>query len=191
MKIFARDLVLVLGSLMLAACQSISSRSDYDHSFDFSGYDTFSWISEKPMIVATPDVSPLAQGRIQKAITETLATKGIRFVPDPAKADFVIAFTVGSRQQIGVSAAPAYPYPIGYVGPHDWGSPYYQDVDMGAYTQGRLAIDVFDVKLKQPVWTGVATKSITGADQANPGALVQKAVVAILKDFPPGRAQPK
>jgi hypothetical protein len=188
MKTFARNLVVALVSLLIAACESISARSDYDHSFDFTGYHTFSWISEKPMIVASPEVSPLAQGRIQKAITQTLATKGIRYVPDPANADFVIAFTVGSRQQVSVSSASAYPYPIGYVGPHGWGSPYYQDIDVREYTQGRLAVDVFDVKLKQPVWTGIATKNITGSDQANPKELVEKAVAEILKDFPPGRA---
>jgi hypothetical protein len=90
------------------------------------------------------------------------------------------------REHIRVDI-PTYPYPSGYRRPHDWGDPYYENVDVRDYSHGRLAIDVFDAKSKQPVWTGVGTKSITGSDQANPEALIQKAVDVILKDFPPGR----
>ena len=166
-----RLVAVVVLAACLAACDTLSSHSDYDHSVDFSGYRTFAWISEKPMIAASPDVSPLAQGRIQRAITSTLAAKGIRYVEDPAAADFVIAFTVGSRQEIRASPG--------------WGAPYYDAANVDAYTQGRLAIDVFDAKKKQPVWTGVATKSVTGADQANVEALINKAVAKILESFPP------
>jgi hypothetical protein len=170
----------------LAACDTLKARSDYDRSFDFSGYRTFAWISEKPMIAASPDVSPLAQGRIQRAIARELTAKGFRHVPDPAAADFVVAFTVGTRHQILTSSTEAYPYPPGYVGPRGWGVSYFGTGDVDAYTQGRLAIDIFDVKRKQPVWTGVATKNVTGADQANVEALINEAVAKILATFPPG-----
>ena len=69
-----------------------------------------------------------------------------------------------------------------------WGGPYYQNIDVREFTQGRLAIDIFDVKQKQPVWHGHATKSISSSDQKNAEALINKAVAAILKDFPPTSA---
>ena len=174
--------------VLIGACETINTRSDYDHSVDFSGYDSFAWISDKPMVVASPEVSPLAQSRIQNAIRRTLESKGMRFVEDATDADFVVGFTVGTRQQVRVDTTPIYPYPAGYRGPYRWGYPYYQDVDVREYTQGRLAIDVFDAAEKQPVWHGFATKNITGADQADPEPLITKAVEAILKDFPPGTA---
>lgn len=166
---------------LASGCESITAKSDFDEQFDFRPYRTFSWISDRPMLAVSAEVNPLAQTRIQRAITNTLTSKGYQFTPDRNAADFVIAFTVGSRQQVKVNT-----YPAGFHRPYRWGAPYYTEVDVRQYTQGRLAIDIFDTKLKTPVWHGYATKNITGRDQANPDELVGKAVDAILAQFPPG-----
>jgi hypothetical protein len=177
-------LVTISVCLLASGCESISATSDYDRSFDFSSYHTFSWISNSPLIGKTPETSPLSEGRIENAVTDVLTQKGYRFVDVGNPADFVIAFTVGARQQVRVTSTP---YPGGYgMTPHMWGRPYYQDIDVREFTEGRLAIDVFDTRSKQPVWHGHATKSITSADQKNRDELINKAVAAILKDFPPG-----
>ena len=180
----------LLGAVLLCAfatgCESISTKTDHDSTFNFSGYHTFSWISTSPLVSKAPETSPLAEGRIENAVKSDLTQKGFVFVDDPAKADFVIAFTIGSRQQVRVTSNP---YSAGYgYGPYMWGRPYYQDIDVREFTEGRLAIDIFDVKLKQPVWHGHATKSITSSDQKNAEALINKAVTAILKTFPPKSA---
>ncbi len=180
---------LLCGAVLCAftvGCESIDTKTDYDTSFDFSGYHTFSWISKSPLISKSPEVSPLAEGRIANAVTNVLSQKGFRFVDDAAKADFVLAFTVGARQQVRVTSNP---YAVGYgAGPYMWGRPYYQDIDVREFTQGRLAIDIFDVKQKQPVWHGHATKSISSSDQKNAEELINKAVAEILKTFPPTSA---
>jgi hypothetical protein len=176
------SVVLVLAS----GCESISTKTDYDTAFDFSGYHTFSWISKSPLVSKSPEVSPLAEGRIENAVRSVLSGKGFRFVDDPAKADFVVAFTLGARQQVRVTSNP---YAAGYgMRPYMWGGPYYQDIDVREFTQGRLAIDIFDVKQKQPVWHGHATKSISSSDQKNAEELINKAVAAILAGFPPTSA---
>jgi Domain of unknown function (DUF4136) len=179
-----RHSLLLLLTLIAGGCQSIQTRSDYDHRIDMSGYRTFSWISAHPMIAAAANVSPLTEGRVELAIIDTMQQKGITFVPDAKQADFVVAFTVGSRQKVRVDTTT---YPMAYRGPWVWGPGYYQDVDVREYTEGRLAIDIFDTKLHQPVWHGYGTKSITGSDRDNPAPAIQKAVAAILKPFPPGR----
>ena len=171
---------------LTAGCESISTKSDYDKAFNFGGYHTFSWISKSPLVSKAPEVSPLAEGRIENAVMSVLSQKGFRFVDNPANADFVLAFTVGARQEVRVTSNP---YAAGYgAGPYMWGGPYYQNIDVREFTQGRLAIDIFDVKQKQPVWHGHATKSISSSDQKNAEALINKAVAAILKDFPPTSA---
>ena len=175
-------LMLVLTALAAGGCESIQTRSDYDDRIDFSGYRTFSWISEHPMVDADPSVSPLTEGRIELAIIDVMKTKGIAFVPNVRQADFVVAFTVGARQKLRVDTTT---YPVGYRGPFMWGTGYYQDVDVREYTEGRLSIDVFDTKLHQPVWHGYGTKSITGSDRDNPAPVIQKVVAEILKPFPP------
>jgi hypothetical protein len=168
--------------VLLVACDSIQTNSDFNPAFDFSNYHTFSWISDNPMIAASPTVSPLTQGRVELAIIDVLQQKGIAFVSNPAQADFVVAFTAGSHQKYRVDTTT---YPVGYRGPYMWGMGYYQDIDVHEYTQGRLSIDMFDTKLRQPVWHGWGTKSVTGSDRNNPAPVIQKAVAAILKDFPP------
>jgi hypothetical protein len=54
------------------------------------------------------------------------------------------------------------------------------------FTKGRLAIDFFDVKLREPVWHGHASKSISESDRARAEEVINKAVAEILKSFPPG-----
>ena len=179
-RIDVRLAALVL-CLLMAGCESISARSDYDPSVDFSRYHTYSWISQSPLISKPPEVSPLAEVRLESAVTNELARKGYRFVEDPNQADFVVAFTIGAREKLNVTSMQG----AGGLGPFAWGAPYYRDIDVRQFTEGRLAIDLFDAKLKVPVWTGFATKSITSSDQRNLGELANKAVVAILEDFPP------
>jgi hypothetical protein len=170
--------------LVVAGCETISAHSDYDRSNDFSRYGTFAFISDRPLVSAPPEVNPLLEGHIVRAVTASLSAKGMRLVGDPAKADFVVAFTLGAREKVQVTSTP---YPAGFRGPYGWGMGYYNDVDVRQYTEGRLAIDVFDMTSKRPVWHGYATKSVTSGDRANPQPLIQKAVDAILADFPPGR----
>ncbi len=55
------------------------------------------------------------------------------------------------------------------------------------YTEGMLAVDVFDNESRQPVWHGWARKRITGRDIEDPEASIDEAVEAILADFPPQR----
>jgi hypothetical protein len=169
--------------IVATACETIDIKTDHDPQINFSGYRTFAWISKSPLVSRAPEVSPLAEGRIQNAVRNTLTQKGFRYVEDPNQADFVIAFTLGSRQKLQVTSTP---YAASYgTGPYMWGRPYYQDVDVRQYTQGRLAIDIFDTKAREPVWTGVATKSITSSDQKRSEELINEVVAKILAGFPP------
>jgi hypothetical protein len=178
--------------LCTGGCESIQTNCDFNPVVDFSTYHTFSWISDNPMIAASPTVSPMTQGRVQLAIIDVLQQKGITYVSNPAQADFVVSFTAGTHQQVRVDTTS---YPIGYQGPWAWGMGYYQDIEVREYQQGRLSIDMFDTKLRQPVWHGWGSKNITGSDQKRllarvgrePAAMIHKAVEAILKDFPPAK----
>ncbi len=73
------------------------------------------------------------------------------------QADFVVAYTVGTREKI-VSTS----YPTTYQGDWGWhlyGRYYYQtEVEHRTYTEGTLGIDIFDGKSKEPVWHGWASK---------------------------------
>lgn len=184
--------------LLMAGCASTFEASyDHDSDNDFSGYKTFAWIGKNPMKVGptTRTVNPLLEGRIMASVEKGLSAKGFSMIADPEKADFALSFTVGSREEIRVDQYPSMTagyYGSGYPGHWGWGSGYYgvaTDTQVRQYTEGMLAIDIFDVSDRRPVWHGVATKRINDSDRKDLDATVDAAVSAIMEGFPPPTAQ--
>ena len=170
-------------AVTLSACTSMTVESDYDPGTDFSNYKTFAFISDKPLLMAqTAPISPLFEGRAMNAAQAALTAKGFTFVEDRKDADFVVSFTMGARDKIRVNN-----YPVHYRGPTpwEWGAPYHTEVDVRNYTEGTLAIDIFDVQARSPVWHGWAVRTISTADRRNPTPIINYVVAKILDDFPP------
>ena len=186
-------LVAAFVSLGLVACASgFKAIYDSDPAHDFSGYQTYAWISENPMIVGQTDriPSPLLEPKIMSAIEGNLTAKGYSKVDDPEAADFVLSFTVGSREEIKVNSYPSSYASYGYRGTWGWGGPYYgvgmaTETQVRQYQKGMLALDVFDVKERRPVFHAVAEKSITDSDRKKRDETIQAAVNAVLEAFPP------
>jgi hypothetical protein len=178
---------------LLGACASgFSATYDSDPSQDFSGYQTFAWISKNPMIVGQTNrmPNPLLEPRIMAAMESVLGAKGYRKVEDPETADFALSFTIGSREEIKVNSYPASYASYGVGGAWGWGGPYYgmgmaTETQVRQYQKGMLALDIFDVKERRPVFHAVAEKSITESDRKKLDQTVQAAVNAVLQGFPP------
>jgi hypothetical protein len=174
-------IALLVTSTGCAAVAPIGADSDYDSSANFTAYRSFGWLSDKPLLLTDAVLaSPQFEGRAMKAIRESLEARGYRFEPDTENADFAVAFTLGTREQIRVNA-----YPTEYQGTWTWGGPVPQAADVRNYTEGTLSIDLFDVNLRRPVWHGWATRTISYADRTNPSPVIAEVVDAILEQFPP------
>jgi len=187
----------LLSSLLLIGCASTGEfYIDQDPEQDFSGYRTFAWISAKPMTaVGDHTVSPLAERRIMDAIVSTLSGKGYDFVEDPAAADFAVSFTVGARDKVKsvthLQSTPAFD-PWLYRNSWRWGRGYYdyyfpqvQEVTTQRnYTEGTLAIDLFDVKRKSPVWHGIGNKNLSKKELNSGTDGIDEAVQTLLGSFP-------
>ena len=178
-------------TLGLVACASgFKATYDSDPSHDFSGYQTYAWMSANPMIVGPTNrmPNPLLEPRIMAAMEGVLNMKGYSKVDDPEAADFVLSFTVGSREEIQVNSYPATYAGYGYRGAWGWGGPYYgmaTETQVRQYQKGMLALDIFDVKEHRPVFHAVAEKSITESDRKKAEETIQAAVDAVLQAFPP------
>ena len=189
-----KKILVVVLTLVLAGCAAgFKATHDHDTDHDFSGYQTFAWISENPMKlgegVTVPN--PLLQPRIMRALESALEAKGYRKVSKPKNADFVLSFTIGSREKIRVDSYPSMSmgYSAGYPSHWRWGAAYHccaTDTNVRQYTKGILAVDVFDVRDRRPVWHGVASKTISESDREDQAATIKDAVDAILVGFPPG-----
>lgn len=179
-------------ALMTGCASTFEASYDHDSANDFSKYQSFAWISKNPMKVgqSVGAVNPLLEPRISSALEKALVAKGYKYVIEPKNADFVVSFTVGSREEIRVDSYPSMSagYGMAYPGHWGWGSMYYgvsTETSVRQYTEGMLAVDIFDVKDRRPVWHGVATKRISESDRDDAAATIQAAVDAILAGFPP------
>jgi hypothetical protein len=186
-------ILLAAVSAGLVACATgFKATYDSDPSHDFSGYQTYAWISENPMIVGPTDrvPNPLLEPRIMATVERGLTAKGYNKIDDTEKADFVLSFTVGSREEIQVNSYPTTYAGYGYRGGWGWGGSYYcmgmaTETQVRQYQKGMLALDVFDVDEHRPVYHAVATKSITDSDRKKMDETIQAAVDAVLAGFPP------
>lgn len=171
-----------LAALALAACETMRVSSDYDHAAGFAGYHSFAWLAREHHGTA----NPLVVQRTHDAIQAELIAKGFTYGENAAAADFVVDFTIGSRERIDVQSYPSAYMGPGWWGPGWWGYPYWgTDVDVHQYREGTLSIDVFDGHSHRAVWHGWASKELTRSDIENSQTAIRAAVAAVLAKFPP------
>ena len=180
--IMASALALLIG---LDGCATLRVGSDYDRAANFASYHTFAWMPLHTNPYESPN--PLVVQRAHDAIQAALTAKGYQLANDPAAADFVVDFTIGSRERTDIRS-----YPAPYAGPwfgqyaYWWGAPYWgSQVDVRQYREGTLSADIFDGHTHRPVWHGWAHKDLTRSDIEHSAGPIRAAVDAVLAQFPP------
>ena len=186
-------MALLAAAILLSACATgFKALYDHDTSVDFGAYRHYAWISEHPMKLGPTAqlANPLLEPRIMSSIEDALESRGFTKAIEPGSADFVLSFTVGSREEIKIDSYPSMSGGVGYAYPGHWGwgGTYYgygTETTVRQYTNGMLAIDMFDVEERRPVWHGVAEKKINEADREDVEGTIRAAVGALLAGFPP------
>ncbi len=182
--------IIVFSLLLLATtgCTSIKSGAHHDESFGrFATFKSFAWIADDPLVLGENEVSPispLTKKKIVSRIEGELVQKGFRKAPSKGDADFILAYTVGTRDTIDSRS-----YPVTFRGEWGWhlyGRYYYANEPVHTmHTEGTLGVDVFDGVTNQPVWHGWATKTITQADRSDPDTMINRGVDLLFSNFPP------
>lgn len=188
-------LMFMLACSSMFGCSSTAPRTfiSFDEKQDFSQYRSFAWMDERPIVV-TGNHTPVnfEQERIVHAIELSLQSKGYELLDQSADADFVVTFTMGARDKMDVSSQTV----IDYYGSHwRWG---YQnhgflrpeatrstEYTTALYTEGSLAVDIFDVSRKSPIWHGMAIKNLSEKElQGDNREELNLVVQELLSDFP-------
>lgn len=183
------SLAATLGLALIAGCSSsggIDSTYDYNREVDFRGYKTYAFISDNPMAVSQAQgaVNPMLQGRLMESIRIAMNSKGYNEVSDPETASMAIGFTVGSRDQIKVDTYPS-SFNTGFSRRgYYYGYNYGTETRVRQYTEGQLAIDIFDVASHHPAFHGVASKKITDSDRENQQEVLNAIAAEALSGFP-------
>ncbi|MEM7611029.1 MAG: DUF4136 domain-containing protein [Pseudomonadota bacterium] len=184
--VISLSLLLLLAST--GGCTTMRSGAHQADDADLRNYRYFTWIAPDPWIVSaeyTTTVSPLTRRKISKALRAAFEDAGYVFVTNKSEADFVVAYTIGTREKIDVAA-----YPVIYRRDWDW-YPYSRDYPhtghtTHSYTEGTLGVDIFDARTRQPVWHGWATKRVAVSDLDDPSDSIRKAAEAIASHLPLG-----
>lgn len=188
-KIFATVLLIAV-----ASCSSTyEAKVDFDKNskVETLNYKTFAWLNSGKIMAPAEDVNPVMKLRVDEEIEKAFIAKGYQLIADAEKADFAISYTVGNRDKIKVSS-----YPTTYNSSFGWGRGYYggyyggmygtqmgTETRVNQYTEGKLAIDVYDVKSHQPAWHGWAVKRITSDDREAPSSAIKDIVNKVINQF--------
>ncbi|NMP32570.1 DUF4136 domain-containing protein [Thalassotalea sp. M1531] len=186
MKLVKQLSLFAIFTLVVGCATTHKAKVNFDKNeqVNTSSYKTFAWLKESKILAAPADLNPVMKVRVDKAIENAFAAKGYKLVNSPVEADFAISYTVGSRDKIKVDSFPA-TYRAGF----GWGRSYYGGLAVGnethvrSYSEGKLAIDVFDVKTKQPTWHGWGVKRITSADKNDPATTIKTIVDQVVAQF--------
>ncbi|MCW8831701.1 MAG: DUF4136 domain-containing protein [Colwellia sp.] len=188
-KIFLAAFVIVI-----AGCSSTYKADvDFDKNtkVDTSNYKTFAWLTPGKIMAPAEDINPVMKVRVDEEVEKAFIAKGYTLIEDPEKADFTISYTVGNRDKIKVNH-----YPATYNTGFGWGRGYYggyyggmygstmaTETRVRQYTEGKLAVDVYDVKTHQPAWHGWAVKRITSDDKEAPSSTIKNVVNQVIAQF--------
>jgi len=193
-----KNLIAVAFVIIIASCSSVyKAEVNFDKNSQVKtvNYTTFTWLTPEKIMASTEGVNPVMKLRIDDEIEQAFIAKGYKLINNAEKADFAISYTVGSRDKIKVSS-----YPTTYNRGFGWGRGYYggyyggmygsmygtsigTETRVRQYTEGKLAIDVYDVKSHQPAWHGWAIKRITSTDKDAPSVAIKKAVYQVVAQF--------
>lgn len=172
-----RFIILALFScLMLGSCSPLMVKSDFDHSINFSQYQTYA-IRQNDLKLNDIDTK-----RVISALNQQLQMRGLQASGTP---DLIINVTASHKRIRDIQTQ--YPWHVGW----GWGwGPYwrfgvgYHNTYTDIYNKGTLRLDFIDAKTNKLVWQGVGS----GLDVDSPKAKykqIPEVIQKILANYPP------
>jgi len=173
--------------ILLSGCASTKNAKVYfdkNEQINTANYKTFTWLNSSKIIAAPVGLNQVMKVRVDKAIEEAFIAKGYQLVNAKEQADFAISYSIGSRDKLKVDSFPS-AFRIGFGWGHDYFGRYSigNETQVRTYAEGKLAIDVFDMKTKQPAWHGWGVKRITSTNNGDPVATVKLVVEQVIAQF--------
>ena len=163
-------------ALVVAGCSSVSTDTDWDRTYDFSGTRTYNWIQQTQESMGE-SISDLEARRIVGSVDQAIAARGFT-TASATQATYLLAFHTGSQTQTQYNT---YGYGMG-----GW---YYGGMGMTTttatqYEQGTLIVDVVDRAKNETVWRGTAKATLDSNSDVNIDNL-NTATQKMFADFPP------
>ena len=165
---------LLFGIALLVGCgPTLQVRTDFDHKATFGQYRSFQMGEGKVVEQGALSENTIVKDRVDNAVQNGLATRGLVQAPDHA--DLIARFAVGVRSVQELEGV-GYPVAVGL-----WGA-YPNDYWIVDHPEGTLVIDLVDARSQKLVWRAYLRADGTGMSDP---AFIQKAVNEAFEHYPP------
>jgi len=165
---------LLFGFALLVGCgPTLQVKTDFDHGATFGQYRSFQMGEGKVIEQGALTENTIVKDRVDVAVKNGLATRGL--VPAPDHADLIARFAVGVRSVKELEGV-GYPVAVGL-----WGA-YPNDFWIVDHPEGTLVIDLVDARSQKLVWRAYCVAD--GSGMSDP-AFIQKAVNRAFEHYPP------
>lgn len=193
-----RWFIALAATIFISGCSTLEIQVDYDNEHDFSALSTFSVVYKNQN-----DGRDFSRDRISRLLTAYMKNKGYENV-DKSAADFYVIMHLDVQKKsqvetnyetIGIRPVP-YMY-LGAIRPIDsYPSTYLSgamvmepDVRVttttNEYEEGRLILEVFNVKENRVVWQGIARDELSKEyTQQEKSDYINRVISELFKDFP-------
>jgi Domain of unknown function (DUF4136) len=180
--------IILMGSSMAAFAGDV--RTDYDHTANFSQYNTYSWGKVQTS-------NPFFVTRIQQAVDKQLQAKGWTLMPTGGLVTVFATDNIHDQQQVQTmydNMGGGWGGGWGWGG-WGWGGGWGPGFGTGIATTtttdqnvGNLVIDLFEGNSKKLLWRGLATENLSSNADKNT-KMVDGDINNMFKNFPPKAGQ--
>src|SRR5262245_3209680 len=174
----AARILVTLAAAAIVACSTMTTSVDYDHTVNWSKYNTFQ------IMTGTPAPTTFTQKRIDDGITQALQAKG--WQPTTSNPSILVySHVVLSQEKQWTTTS------MGGFGYRGWGG---MGGGMAQTTQtnipmGTLIVDLVDPNTKEMVWRGLAQDQVKANGES--AQTINEAMQKLFQNFPPGAAPSK
>lgn len=171
--------LLVVLTVFLAACSTVTVTTDYDHSASFEHYRTYTLAPSSGKIA----LSPSSEAALRDSLRVNLAARNITEVSNDA--DLHVVRHISTKEKVVVYQSRDFndggvPYGYGRYGL--WSRDPLTLPDVSQYTEGTLILDFVDAKTQKLVFRGIGTGTVS--DPETNAERIRDAVEKIVEKFP-------
>jgi len=174
-------LLLYFSSITVSHSKPYDVQHDYDQDVNFTELKTYNWLP----VPEQAGIDSLVVQRVKDAVNGQLKAKGLLMTTK--NPDFFIATHLGKKDKVQTTDwGYTYKTTEGYKG----GQGATGIVSKYEYQEGSLILDFVDAKSNNMIWRGSAKAEVQNVKTAKKSEkVINKAVKAILKKFPPPAAK--
>jgi hypothetical protein len=173
-----------VATALMGGCTTVQVTTDHNPKTTISICHTYAWANEFRATHGEPQAfaNPVNESRLRDAIAANMQAKGIQPAATGATADCTVGYGIGVRNVVEGDGYPGWGWGGGWGWRHGaymgaWDYPY-------AYSEGRVAVDIYDAQSHQPIWHASANEDVTKLTGDDAQAKINAAVAAIFAKFP-------